>query len=83
MVRKMELLPYHRRAIGSLSQFEKVEITHIRRATNGRANALLGVVASFTIPVLEGNPLRNPCNVKQYTTSKLIQNQLMTNESLL
>ncbi|KAK2997285.1 hypothetical protein RJ639_025852, partial [Escallonia herrerae] len=49
-VRRTNLVPYHERANQLLSQFGKVQIFHIRRGVNARADSLAGLAASMTLP---------------------------------
>ncbi|KAK3004298.1 hypothetical protein RJ639_018394 [Escallonia herrerae] len=49
-VRRTNLVPYHERANQLLSQFRKVQIFHIRRGVNARADSLVGLATSMTLP---------------------------------
>lgn len=51
-MRKMELVPYHKRDKQLLAQFEKVKILYVRRAVNATGDAS---TASLCIP--DGNAL--------------------------
>lgn len=50
MVRKVSLVPYHKRADYLMSQFRRVNIFHVRRGVNAQADSLASLAASLILP---------------------------------
>ena len=50
IVRKISLAPYHKRADHLLSQFKRVNIFHVKRGLNARADSLASLAASMILP---------------------------------
>ena len=50
IVKKASLAPHYERASQLLSQFKKVNIFHVKRRINARADALASLAASLTLP---------------------------------